>query len=146
MYINKSALVSFKQIRKPSPRNARILKSKVWKSTRNSGIPDTGCLHGVCVFCLFFFLYTFFKQRKWQDGKEWLCLYSFTTKARRLSEDLSSTFHLDNAIYAESADETARRQAGMPSGADSGDITLHADSAKIGQGEKGQVCLYQDDI
>lgn len=34
------------------------------------------------------FLYTFFKQRKWQDGKEWPCLYSFTTKARRVSEDV----------------------------------------------------------
>lgn len=36
------------------------------------------------------FLYTFFKQRKWQDGKEWPCLYSFTTKALRLSEDVCS--------------------------------------------------------
>lgn len=37
-----------------------------------------------------FFLYTSFKQRKWQDGKEWPCFYNFTTKALRLSEDVSS--------------------------------------------------------
>jgi len=42
------------------------------------------------VFTRGFSLHTFFKQRKQQDGNEWLGLYSFPTKALRLSEDVSS--------------------------------------------------------
>lgn len=83
VYINKSGLVSFKQILKPLPCNARVLKSKVQKNTRKCGILQTGCLH-------VFFLYTFLKQRKWQDGNKWPCLYNFTTKTLRLSRDVSS--------------------------------------------------------
>lgn len=72
--------------------------------------------------------------------------YSFTTKALRLSEDVSSTFRLANAICAESSDKTVTAQAGMPSGVDSEDTTLHADSAKIGQREKAPLGLYHADI
>lgn len=61
------------------------------------------------------------------------------------SEGRASTLHVDEVIYAESSDKTAIPQAGMPSGVDREDTTLHTDSTKTGQEEKGPVCLNHAD-
>lgn len=77
MYINKSGLVPLKEVLQPLPLNARILKSKVWKSTRKQRASPK-----LDVYMRALFLYPFLKQRKRH--------YSFTILPLRWSRDVSS--------------------------------------------------------
>lgn len=84
VYINKSGLVPLKEILKPLPCNARVLKSKVWRSTRKQRASPK---LDVCTCALF--LYPFLQQRKQH--------YSFTILPLRWSRDVSSKVRQSHA-------------------------------------------------